>query len=89
MIKTVKFTNFKSLSSDTITLGNFNVLIGANAAGKSNFVDALKFVKDINDTSLYSAIGNRLGWENTLRRGLALNTPISAEISYDFKKKPS
>jgi predicted ATPase len=88
MIKTVKFTNFKSLSSDTITLGNFNVLIGANAAGKSNFVDALKFVKDINDTSLYSAIGNRLGWENTLRRGLALNTPISAEISYDFKKNP-
>jgi len=88
MIKTVKFTNFKSLSSETITLGNFNVLIGANAAGKSNFVDALKFVKDVNDADLYSAVGNRSGWGNTLTRGLSPDTSILAEMTYDFMNKP-
>ena len=88
MIKTVKFTNFKSLSSETVTLGNFNVLIGANAAGKSNFVDALKFVKDVNDTDLYSAVGNRSGWGNTLTLGLSPHTSILAEMSYGFMNRP-
>lgn len=87
MLKTVKFTNFKSLSSKSIHLGNFNVLVGANAAGKSNFVDALKFIKDVNETDLYNAVGTRLGWENTLTRGLNLRKPIAMEFHYDFSDK--
>ena len=88
MLKTVKFTNFKSLSPEIITLGNFNVLIGANAAGKSNFIDGLKFIRDVNNTGLYNAVGNRLGWENTLTRGLNPRQPIAMEFKYDFSSTP-
>jgi len=36
-IKKLRISNFKSFGDLEIELGNFNVLIGANASGKSNF----------------------------------------------------
>lgn len=68
MLKMIRVTNFKSISNEPVLLENFNVLIGANAAGKSNFVDALRFIYDVNKDRLSSAIGKRLGWENVLTR---------------------
>ena len=37
-IKKIKISNFKSFKNLEIELGKFNVLIGANASGKSNFI---------------------------------------------------
>jgi len=38
---------FKSFEELDIELESFNVLIGANASGKSNFVYNLKFLNDV------------------------------------------
>ena len=46
-ITKIKVTNFKSFDNIEIDLGKFNVLIGANSSGKSNFVSIFKFTKDI------------------------------------------
>lgn len=68
MLKSIMVTNFKGISNAPVELGKLNVLIGANAAGKSNFVDAMRFVHDALESGLTSAVGRRLGWENVLTR---------------------
>ncbi|NTV46851.1 MAG: AAA family ATPase, partial [Chlorobiales bacterium] len=37
-IKSIRVSNFKSFKELELPLNHFNVLIGANAAGKSNFL---------------------------------------------------
>ena len=88
MLKKIKFENFKSLPSYPISLSDFNVLIGANGSGKSNFVDGMKFLKDILNQGLASAVGSRLGWLNTLTRGLTRKDTLAIETFYDFSKDP-
>ncbi len=46
MIKNVKVTNFKSLSDVSVTLDPVTVLIGRSGTGKTNFVEALRFLRD-------------------------------------------
>lgn len=86
MLKSIRLSNFKSISDEPVHLGSFNVLIGANAAGKSNFVDALRFVYSALNDGLSSAIGRRFGWNNVLMRGKDRTGKITAEITCDFKE---
>lgn len=51
-----------------MTLGPFAVLLGLNAAGKSNFMDALRFVRDALVDGLESAVTARGGLNALLRR---------------------
>lgn len=44
MLQEVRLQDFKSFADQTAYISPFTVLIGANASGKSNFVDALRFV---------------------------------------------
>jgi predicted ATPase len=41
MIKRVKIKNFKSIKDMDVEVGRFNLIIGENGAGKSNFAEAL------------------------------------------------
>ncbi len=56
IIKRIEITNFKSFKELKVDLGKFNVLIGANASGKSNFVEIFKFIRDIANYGLENAI---------------------------------
>ena len=47
MIKSIRIEGFKSLASVELKLGHFNLLIGTNASGKSNFLDALRFLQGV------------------------------------------
>ena len=55
--------NFKSFDKLEVELRPFNVVVGSNASGKSNFLDVFRFLRDIEATSLESAIGIRGGPE--------------------------
>ncbi len=55
-IKRLKVENFKSFNKLDINFSEFNVLIGPNAAGKSNFISIFKFIKDIINIGLENAI---------------------------------
>jgi len=46
-IEEIRVKNFKSFRDMRVKLGRFNVLIGANASGKSNFVDLIRFIKNM------------------------------------------
>jgi predicted ATPase len=43
----IRVKNFKSLKDVTLELGQRNVLVGANMAGKSNVMDLFKFIYDV------------------------------------------
>lgn len=45
-IREVHIRNYKSIEQAVVRLGDLIVLIGTNGSGKSNFVDALSFVRD-------------------------------------------
>ncbi|MGW1755230.1 AAA family ATPase [Streptomyces mirabilis] len=67
-ITRVRVDNYKSIAHCDVTLGRFTVLLGLNAAGKSNFLDALRFVRDALVKGPAEAVAARGGWEEVLRR---------------------
>ena len=46
MITKIEIENFKSIEKATVELGKFNVLIGPNNSGKSNFIEACMLPKE-------------------------------------------
>ena len=62
-IKKLIVSNFKSFNEMEIELNNFNVLIGANASGKSNFVHIFEFLRDIVNHGLTNALSMQGGIE--------------------------
>ena len=55
--------NFKSFDKLEVELRPFNIVVGSNASGKSNFLDVFRFLRDIEASSLENAIGIRGGGE--------------------------
>jgi AAA15 family ATPase/GTPase len=45
-ITSIKFVNYKSFSQFTVSLSNFNILVGPNNAGKSTVIGALKILAE-------------------------------------------
>jgi predicted ATPase len=60
-ISRVRIENFRSIRACDVELGPLNVLVGPNAAGKSNFMDATRFTADALSLSLTDAIQRRGG----------------------------
>ena len=42
MLTSLRLRNFKNFADETLRMGPFTVLVGANASGKSNVRDALR-----------------------------------------------
>ena len=55
-IRRLKVSNFRSFNELDVELGDFNVLIGANASGKSNFIEIFRFLRDIRKDGLRNAV---------------------------------
>jgi predicted ATPase len=67
-VNRVRVSNYKSIAACDVTLEPLTVLLGPNAAGKSNFMDALAFVAEAVATTPYQAIDDRGGLSEILRR---------------------
>ena len=62
MITSVRLINFKNFADETLKLGPFTVIVGANASGKSNIRDAFRFLHGIGrGYSLAEIIGGKYG----------------------------
>jgi len=61
MLTKVELEHFKNIGSQSVALGPLRVLVGRNGAGKSNFVDALRFLRDCIVYGLDSAVMQRGG----------------------------
>ena len=59
MITSIEAKNFRSLKYIHQRLDKFNVLIGANASGKTTFLDVISFISDIVNNGIDYAIHKR------------------------------
>ena len=62
MLTSLRLRNFKNFADETLRMGPFTVLVGANASGKSNVRDALRFLHGVGRGYwLADIIGGRYG----------------------------
>jgi predicted ATPase len=62
MISTLRLVDFKNFGEAKLQLGNFTLIVGTNASGKSNIRDAFRFLHGIGrGYSLADIIGGRYG----------------------------
>ncbi|MDE0465248.1 MAG: ATP-binding protein [Caldilineaceae bacterium] len=62
MITSVRLVNFKNFADETLRVGPFTVIVGANASGKSNIRDAFRFLHGIGrGYTLADIIGGKHG----------------------------
>lgn len=85
---------YKSIAECDIELGKLNVLIGANGAGKSNFIGFFRLINSILDQHLQAAVGTSGGPDALLHYGRKKTEELSAELyfgdnGYKFKLKPT
>ena len=66
MITSIRLKNFKNFADETLRVGPFTLLVGANASGKSNIRDAFRFLSGIGrGYTLAEIIGGKreAGWK--------------------------
>ena len=70
MITSIRLVNFKNFADETLRVGPFTVVVGANASGKSNIRDAFRFLHGIGRGYTLAEIisgkhdvGGQLEWE--------------------------
>lgn len=62
MLTSLRLRNFKNFADETLRMGPFTVLVGANASGKSNVRDALRFLHGVGrGYRLADIIGGKYG----------------------------
>lgn len=62
MISSLRLTNFKNFADESIRVGPFTVIVGANATGKSNLRDAFRFLHGIGRKyTLAEIVGGKTG----------------------------
>ena len=79
---------FKSIKSvEELELRPINVLIGANGAGKSNFIDVFSFLKAIRLGELKDYVMRAGGAEKILHFGSKTTQQLSIGISFEKEKR--
>ena len=62
MITSIRLVNFKNFADETLHVGPFTIIVGANASGKSNLRDAFRFLHGIGrGYTLAEIIGGKYG----------------------------
>ena len=81
-ITRVALKNYKSIAACDVQLGPLTFLVGRNGSGKSNFLDALRFVADALNSSLGQAIRDRGGINDVRRRSRGHPNHFSIRLSF-------
>jgi predicted ATPase len=83
---------YKSINEDSITFGSLNLLIGANASGKSNILDVLRFLSEgIRRKEFAASVNDRggiihLAWKGEEAKEIDLETTFeSGDRTYDWR----
>ncbi len=83
MLDRIKIEGFRSISSVDVSLRRRNVFIGANGAGKSNFVSALSFLHEIRQGRLALAVRQAGGADRLLHFGAKVSKAMRFELDFD------
>ena len=82
MIERIHIQNFKSIRSLELDMNPLNILIGANGAGKSNFISFFKLVNQIGEGRLQDYVAHQ-NIENLLYFGRKTSDYIHGFLDFD------
>src|SRR5208283_1995655 len=74
--------NFKSIREQTLALGRLNVLIGGNGAGKTNLIEAFRFLREIVNQNLAGYTGTKGGADTLLYFGRKRSPEMSFRLEF-------
>ncbi|HYD79628.1 MAG TPA: AAA family ATPase [Paucimonas sp.] len=81
-LKRVVLRNYKSIAACDVRLGALTYLVGANGAGKSNFLDALHLTRDALIGSLDNALNERGGVAEVRRKSSGHPTHFGIRLEF-------
>lgn len=82
-LRPVRIQGYKSIASCNVMLEPLTILVGRNASGKSNFIDALAFLRDIVKLGTKEAVKRHGGAEAILCR-MQQDRVVSIEIECEY-----
>jgi predicted ATPase len=82
-IKRIHIENFKSFSEIDVELSRFCVVIGSNAAGKSNFISAFRFLRDIARHGVVNAISMQGGADYIRNAKIGYEHDLVVQVTYE------
>ena len=93
-LTSLKIEGYKSIKACDLKLGALNVLIGANGAGKTNFISFFRLIGEILIGNLQRTIAKQGGPDVLLRHGRKVTEAINTEIyfgnnGYQFSLEPT
>ncbi len=77
-LRRVRIRGYKSIAFCDVTLEPLTILVGRNASGKSNFLDALAFLRDVLAKGTVEAVSLHRGRNAILSRQVDSNTTRGA-----------
>ena len=86
-LQQIKLAGFRSIRELTLDLAPLNILIGANGAGKSNFISFFKFMNKLQEKELQLHVRTKLNGANrTLYFGRKTTSQLKIELSFTPSK---
>jgi predicted ATPase len=85
MIRKIQIEHYKSIASTKLSLANVSILVGNNSAGKSNFIDAIAFLKDSVVHGLDHSVSERHGIDSIIQ--WSPTRPYNLEISVEYESE--
>ena len=82
-LRRVRIRGYKSIAFCDVPLQPLTILVGRNGAGKSNFLNALAFLRDVLDSSVTKAVELHGGWSSVVCRTASVPM-IEIEIEAGF-----
>lgn len=83
-LRRVVLHNYMSIARCSLELGPLSFLVGQNGAGKSNFLDALRFTSDSLNTSVEHALRDRGGIAEVRRRSAGHPTNFGVRLEWSL-----
>lgn len=84
----IKIKGFRSIKELDLELRPLNVLIGANGAGKSNFISSFKLLNEMIAGRLQEHVGRSGGARSLLHLGPKITPQIDVELEFTVKDDP-
>lgn len=86
LITRLVIRNFRSIARCVVDLGPLTFVLGPNDAGKSNFLDALRFVADSLRHSVDRALGDRGGINEVRQKSSGDPTNFGIRLDFDLPR---
>lgn len=81
-VQRIEVYGFKSIAESKLALTNLNVLIGANGAGKSNFIGVFKLFNNLIRNNLQNFVRSEGGANDLLFLGRSVTEEITIKLSF-------